>query len=212
MSNTILTYPLQGTPLGKPWEEWIKLWWEWCYGDQLSTSPLSDITGELCGKGQIHDRVWFLAGTFGGYAERRCEIPFGKSMFFPVLNDIVSFATDPQLKTEMELASYAKADLDNAKILRVIIDGYELIDVKDYRVRTAAFDISLPLRGSDNKYMTTRAVSDGYWMFLRPLGKGCHSIYFVGEKIEFDKAFPPFNLVSGMPSFRVEVKYKITIG
>lgn len=211
MRNNIPTYPLQSMPLGKSWEEWVKMWWKWCYGNCITTSPVSDRTGSLCGKGQVYYDVWFLAGTFGGKAERTCIIPNHRSLFFPILNDIVSFATDPLLKTEEQLSLYAKADLDNTKFLHVLIDGVEPDDIWQYRIRTSAFDLALPVSTENEKYMTTRAVSDGYWMFLEPLSIGYHSIYFAGEKLEFDKTGIAYGERTELPTFAVEVKYYLTV-
>lgn len=209
MRNTVRSYPIHSLPMGKPWQHWIKRWWRWCYGDRLLTSPVLDLTGKLCGRKQTNEKVWFLAGTFGGIAERRCIIPSHKSLFFPILNDIVSFATDPELKTEEQLSLYAKADLDNTRLLRVVIDGYELEDIWRYRIRTSPFDVELPVAKTSGKYAISRAVSDGFWMFLHPLTKGCHTIFFAGEKLEFDK----ISMSEGMesPIFKVEVKYLLTI-
>lgn len=209
MSNTVRIYAIHSLPMGKPWQDWIKLWWKWCYGDRLSTSPVLDLTGKLCGRKQTNE-VWFLAGTFGGIAERRCIIPNHKSLFFPVLNDIVSFATDPHLKNEEQLSLYAKADLDNTRSLRVVVDGNELEDIWRYRIRTSPFDVVLPVAKPNGKYAISRAVSDGYWMFLHPLTKGCHTIHFGGEKLEFDKISLSEEGM-GSPIFKVDVKYDLTI-
>jgi hypothetical protein len=211
MSENVLSYPIHCTPLGKQWQEWIKLWWGWCYGDRLVTSPVLDLTGELCGKEQVYDKVWFLAGTFGGNANRRCFIPNDRSLFFPILNDIVSFATDPQLKTEEELSQYAKADLDTTRFLHVVIDGCELIHIWKYRVRTPAFDLALPVGEHKEKYNMTRAVSDGYWLFLHPLGKGRHTIFFGGEKLDYDRTSLSYRNPNELPIFKVDVKYNLTV-
>lgn len=198
-------------PLGRSWQDWIQLWWMWCYGDGKNTSPVSDTTGEHCDKGQIYDRVWFLAGTFGGSVKRKCVVPSDRSLFFPVLNDIISFATDPHLKTEEDLASYAKADLDKTRLLRVSIDEIQLLDIREYRFRTAAFDLTVPILKPAVGNESTRAVSDGYWLFLHPLTKGLHRIHFVGEKLEIDRLISSDVSELEVPIFRVEVTYDLTV-
>jgi hypothetical protein len=205
------SYSINSSPLGKTWQEWIETWWRWCYTDQLETSPASDRTGNLCGKDQTYDKIWFLAGTFGGRANRRCVMPRGRSLFFPVLNDLVSFATDPGLKTEEELTMYARADLDTTKSLRVIIDGDEFDQIWNYRVRTSPFELTVPLARHNGEYVQTRAVSDGFWIFMYPLGKGRHTIYFTGEKSEFDRTSTPDGSSKELPVFRVEVEYNLTV-
>lgn len=51
----------------------------------MSRNPVSDRTGAFAAEGQPAD-VWFLAGTFGGAAHRRCVVPAGRPLFFPLIN------------------------------------------------------------------------------------------------------------------------------
>ncbi|MFD6417225.1 hypothetical protein [Streptomyces sp. NPDC060194] len=60
-------------------------WWKWALSAPEERSPVRDETGEHAGWRQPAD-VWFLAGTYGGRVERRCTIPAGRPLFFPVLN------------------------------------------------------------------------------------------------------------------------------
>ena len=101
-------YDRKSRPFGKSWEKWAELWWLWCYSQPSDSNPISDLTGKYSASGQLYEKVWFLAGTFGGRAERICQIPSGRAIFFPIINDIISFATDPHLKTGEELRKYAK--------------------------------------------------------------------------------------------------------
>jgi hypothetical protein len=212
MNHSIRVYPINSAPCGKPWYEWVQRWWQWCYSEPYEKSPVYDRVGESCTKGQIYEDVWFLAGTFGGKAERKCRISNRRSIFFPILNDIISFATDPYLKTEQQLRSYANADLDETKFLYVNIDGSELKDLKQYRIDTPIFEIRLPSQQQpEQSYVTTKAVSDGYWIFLEPLPIGEHRIQFIGEKLEFDKIRESTDKSIQLPTFRVEVKYNLTV-
>jgi hypothetical protein len=196
-------------PSGRTWDQWVELWWRWCHRSP-QVSPAQDLDGSHCLEGQIHGDVWFLAGTFGGRADRRCIIPYGKSIFFPVVNDIISFATDPQLKSEEELMRYAKADLDTTRILSVKIDGAPLEGLTRYRVITRPFEISLPITGDKTSLHETIAVSDGFWVFLKPLSLGDHKIEILGEKLAFDNIQPGSDAEKGQ-LFRVETIYHLTI-
>ena len=53
--------------------------------------PIEDMTGKHCAKNQNEDKIWFLAGTYGGTVHRNCVIPNGRAIFFPVVNDLISF-------------------------------------------------------------------------------------------------------------------------
>ena len=94
-----------------------------CSTEPEESNPVDDKIGEFCNKNQNDPNVWFLAGTFGGKAERTCTIPVGKAILFPIINDLISFAEYTHLKTESELRSYAKSDLDEATIYKAIVDG-----------------------------------------------------------------------------------------
>ena len=125
----------------------------------FDSNPISDLTGKYSASGQLYEKVWFLAGTFGGRAERICQIPSGRAIFFPIINDIISFATDPHLKTGEELRKYAKKDLDNVKFLSARLDGIEIGNLECYRVQTSMFEIKLP-NGQSGDLLPTKAISE----------------------------------------------------
>ncbi|MFC8829256.1 hypothetical protein ACFT9I_28350 [Streptomyces sp. NPDC057137] len=60
-------------------------WWQWALSAPDDHSPVLDETGEHAGWNQPHD-LWFLAGTYGGRVVRRCDLPAGRPVFFPILN------------------------------------------------------------------------------------------------------------------------------
>jgi hypothetical protein len=221
--ETIIMHPINSNPYGRSWSSWVELWWKWCFS-KADGSPASDSSWEPFTGIQKHKKVWFLGGTFGGKANRKCEIPGRRSIFFPIVNDLISFATDPQLKNESELSAYAKADLDEIRIppTHLNIDGFEVPDIKKYRVQSPVFNIVLPPRKPNSDEIgswfssqipvKTRAVSDGYWVFLKPLQRGEHRIEFIGEKLEYEPRVK--NCVGEQmtnPKFRVDVTYQIYV-
>ena len=54
---------------------------------QVDDNPGTDTTGEDCSKGDFGD-TFFLAGTFGGKAERECTITEGQDILIPIVNTI----------------------------------------------------------------------------------------------------------------------------
>jgi hypothetical protein len=196
-------------PKGKPWEKWVELWWKWCYSKPLHTNPVSDKTGKFCCRNQVYAQTWFLAGTFGGEAHRNCRIPNKRSIFFPIVNDIISFAEYPQLRTEDELLKYAMDDLDTTTILNASIDGVELQSLYDYRVRSKLFEIEIPLSNQGERIIKTKAVTDGYWLFLKPLSLGEHILIFRGVKQAFDEVKQGHNIRK--PKFWVKVVYHLKV-
>lgn len=203
-------YNRNSCPRGKPWHRWIELWWKWCYREPSENSPVLDKTGKSCNKNQIHDTAWFLAGTFGGSVKRKCTIPFGRSIFFPVVNDLISFAEYPQLKTERQLHEYAKRDLDTTSSLSVKIDGVSVQRLWDFRIHSELFEIEIPQSRNNEKTTRTHAVSDGYWIFIKTLPRGRHVLSFIGEKQAFDQIKSDMSEVS-KTMFTVGVVYHLLV-
>ena len=76
---------------GKTYGEWSAQWWQWVHSIPAGINPLLDATGEHCDEGQFafdNDKVWFLAGTTGGEAERHCTVPHGKALLYPLVNGL----------------------------------------------------------------------------------------------------------------------------
>jgi hypothetical protein len=66
--------------------------------------------------------------------------------------------------------------------LEASIDGVPISDLEQYRVQSPLFNFTL---GQNNilelpANTTTQAISDGNWLFLKPLSVGEHIIYFKG--------------------------------
>jgi hypothetical protein len=169
-------------PYGISFQKWTERWWQWLLAIPKSINPAIDTFGKNCAQNQTDPNVWFLAGTTGGYAERKCTVPAGKAILCPILNFEISAAEEPDLKTDSDLALRARTDIDNIARLDVIIDGLHLPNLKKYRIESGSFDVTLP---QDNiwgvKPGLTRAAADGFWLFLKPLQRGKHQIQFGGS-------------------------------
>jgi hypothetical protein len=70
------------------------LWREWATAEPVDTNPVADRTGEHGAHNQPSDDVWFLAGTFGGQAQRRCAVPLGMRIVAPAINRVSGNADD----------------------------------------------------------------------------------------------------------------------
>ena len=62
-------------------------WWQWAFNFSEAENPLLQNGDVNCSAGQS-GKVWYLAGSFAGPAERTCSIPINKAIFFPILNSI----------------------------------------------------------------------------------------------------------------------------
>ncbi len=157
--------------------EWSVRWWQWAWSFPDDASPVADRTGELCASKQSGE-VWFLAGTYGTRRTiRRCTVPAGKYLFFPLINYVVY----PSLGaagscSEMKTSAAQLTDDPQALVLEV---GTERVPVAaDHRqVSGRCFDLGA------RRVPPTRifpAASDGYFVMLKPLPKGTHVINFGG--------------------------------
>jgi hypothetical protein len=170
-------------PYGLTYGQWTVKWWQWMASIPTCSNPAADENGKYASMNQTDQHVWFLAGTSGGkIADRKCIVPAGRSILFPVINYEINSIEKPELKTDSELIRDAIEDEDDIINLEAIIDGQE---IPIFRVRSdpPMFSLTLP---ADNLFSApvggaTRATSDGYWVFLKPLDLGEHSLYFAGS-------------------------------
>ena len=193
--------PPDGHAFGMDYGEWGAEWWNWAFSSPLADNPLVDTTGEKCDTNQMGN-VWFLAGFLdvfgvGGPVVRECEIPTGKAVFFPIINEVgIGFPGD----TEEEIRAGVNAVIDGVSELEASIDGVPLTDLWQYRAESPAYTSVLPpgaildeLAGLSGTFYPS--VTDGYWIMLAPLPPGEHVIHFRG--------------VNG--GFEVEVLYLLTV-
>ncbi len=203
--------PPHARAYGLSYAEWGAQWWRWAYSFPADQFPPLQ-SGELdCGLGQSGS-VWFLAGTVGqGPVTRSCTIPTGKALFFPIityLNDYPcpdpNFQPPPGETLEEFLTEGARAIIDLVTQLEVVVDGQHLNDLFSYRTTSRLFtftaDPSLvafdPCVTGTEQY----GVTDGYWILLRPLPPGQHTVFFRAV-IDF----------GGGNTFEVQVTYNLTI-
>lgn len=194
--------PPNSNAYGSKFSEWSAQWWQYVLSVPASENPLFDPDGSRCMVGQ-RGPVWFLFGWFGpGTATRACSIPEGAALFFPVLN-VVDVNTTTQ--TAPELRAETAPCLDATTLLSVTVDGVAVRDLqKKHRVRSEIFAVTLP---ADNLFglpagTYSPAIDDGFYVMLRPLSVGSHTVRFEGAS-----AGCPL-LGSG---FSVAVEYDLTV-
>jgi hypothetical protein len=157
-------------------------WWEWAMSSPDEINPVRDRSGVHCSTGQ-QGKVWFLAGGFGSSLIRRsCTIPAGKYIFFPVIN----MAYWPQEENNGYTCEQAKKNAavnnDTAIDLFVKVDGQVVENPKKFRARTRkCFDVYGKIPAESKPYKAFPSASDGYWILLRPLVAGKHTIKFGGQ-------------------------------
>jgi hypothetical protein len=180
-SLPIAVFPADSKPYSLTYGEWTAKWWQWGYSIPKDINPAYDDTGKNCAQ-QQNGPVWFLAGTYGHAVNLKCDIPAGKAILFPILNSECSFAEFPKLKTLSELRTCAKTIQDQVSSLKASVDGRPIPSLQGYRIQSPPFNFTLPRNNilGLSANVTTQAIADGNWVFLKPLSPGSHKITFRG--------------------------------
>jgi len=158
-------------------------WCKWFYSIPKNTHPAIDTTGVHSSINQTDPDLWFLAGSFGNIEPivRRCVIPSGRAILFPIIEKEDSFTEDTDLKTESELIRRCSNAMDQVLHVEAALDGQ---GIKPQRILSPIFDLDFPENNVyDIQPGRTRSVCDGYWIFLEPLQRGRHYIEFMGEAV-----------------------------
>jgi hypothetical protein len=159
--------------------------WKWALKEPAPTNPLTDTTGQFCDRGQ-HGRTWFLGGIFSvsqAPVTRKCTVPAEKDLVFPVLNDIEGgLPGDPTTVAQWRAA--AVAAVATATGMVVTVDGRKLpaSDLKYEESRV--FSLTLPANNIfavPGPVLFDPIVDVGYYVHLRPLSPGKHTIHIQGS-------------------------------
>jgi hypothetical protein len=201
--SSLGVFPPDSKPYGLTYGEWTAKWWQWAYLMAEADNPMVDDTGKNCANNQTGP-VWFLAGTGGGAVTRECAIPSGKAILIPIINVECDSALDPSLDTEAELRACAKADQDTVIGKEITVDGVNIGSLDSYRLQSPLFNLTFPENNiAGVGPQTAKAVSDGFWILLKPLSPGSHEIHFKGVLGD--------PTAIGTANFALDVTYLLTV-
>ncbi len=197
-------YPSDSKPYGISYGDWTGKWSQWINSIPVNENPLRDTSGVNCAQKQSGP-VWFLAGTDGGEATRKCTIPYGKSILFPVISVYVTAMDNPEAKTENLLREKTTKAIDIVTHIQSSIDDSEISEADIHRISSPLFNLTYPESNFFNlpANTTDKGVSDGYWIFLEPLSKGEHKIHLGGSVIDITP--------TGNVNFVTDVIYNLVI-
>jgi hypothetical protein len=220
--------PPQQLVEGLTYGQWSEAWWQWMlaipFGPNLP-NPTGYSDGTHCNVNQSGP-IWFLtapaAGSMNGTTEQ-CLVPQGKYIFLPILNAECSTYEQPAgiypssqfgpgCTDEASCKACAKtsADLIARGSLSALVDGVPVTDLQSpsspFRVQSPDFfPFSVPtnnffsgegLRGAGSG----NSEADGYWLMIKPLPLGSHTIQFKGNFV-----------LHGKVLFGENVTYNITV-
>jgi hypothetical protein len=113
-----------------------------------------------------------------------------------------SYAENPDLKSESQLRDCAIAGQQLSRSMDVIIDGTKLKNLENYRTQSQLFDVTYPENNVfSGKPGNSKAASDGFWVFLKPLSPGKHELEFSARTID----------PSGVNNYNTHVKYHLIV-
>jgi hypothetical protein len=209
----IKLFSINSNPFGISFSDWCVRWIKWCLETPANINPAKDPTGKFGYTNQPTDApVWFLAGNYMRNTQRvvrKCVIPAGKYLLFPVMEKECSFSEEVDLHTEEELVERTKLQTSRVIHLECRIDDIYVENLYDYKLQLPVFDLNFPDNNvygalsfiTRNESHTTRSTSNGFWIFFRePLkeqGDKEHEIYF--------------KAIHERPFFYVEMTYKILV-
>ncbi len=170
---------------GKTQGEWSSAWWQWARSFDGEDNPIADRSGEFCQLKQ-QGPVWFLAGTYGTQRTiRTCTIPSGKYLYFPLINYMVNSGIPGEYSCGAVTESVRNM-IDGIHMLVMEIDGVRLSRLETHRqVSPGCFDAGA-LTGGRIKLFPSAA--DGYYVMLKPLSPGKHTINFGGRGYDMSQA------------------------
>ncbi|WP_154671163.1 hypothetical protein [Paraburkholderia mimosarum] len=207
--DTVIVPPQQ-TVDGMTYNQWSAAWWQWLlaipYGPPRP-NPSGYNDGTHCSVNQSGP-VWFLTGPSGSLAAKpaieQCKVPAGKYIFVPIINaDCSTYElpagafsssnpTGPGCSVESDCRVCAKNIINLVTSVSATIDNIPVSGVQPpsspFRVQSPFFQFSVP---HNNFFVTDSpplsgagsgmAISDGYWLMIKPLPLGPHTIHVIGS-------------------------------
>jgi hypothetical protein len=193
-TNETVIYKNGDEPYETPYSQWAGDWWNYWMGIPNKQHPTLSYDPATCGVNQ-KGPVWFLPDVVLDPAANEaskqisCDVPQGKSILLPISTTACWYG-DPEHNFPDKLNPTPKHDaslsqcvtnVDNTDVLSVSIDGKN-VPTPD-RMKTDFFNITVgedfttgPLGGI--KGGKSRALADGYFLFLSPLTPGQHNLVF----------------------------------
>ena len=180
--------PIDALPKGQSYGRWAAAWYQWALGVPAAVNPVLDTTGEHCAQRQV-DEVWFLAGSFSTTpVVRTCEVPAGKSLFFPLINiAYFAFLNDPP-DTRTEAFVRANGSCTEPAHISAWIDEFHVPRPNRFFTGSSGsqspfFNVQMPpgnVFGADEaaipELVLSPSAEQGYYLFVGPLRPGTHTI------------------------------------
>lgn len=179
--NASLIFPTQAHMSGKTYTEWASEWWKWNLQFDCSHFPLSDVNGSRQNQNQS-GTVFFLSGRRGNTLS--VTVPHDATLFFPLITYYADSRTTGT-GVEQSLTNDVTSTVDLMDGLSLTIDGISITNLSDYKLVTPMFMYAgnADLANCYDSDITGSAepfVAGGYFVMLKSLSPGQHTIHRVG--------------------------------
>jgi hypothetical protein len=184
-SNDIY-YMKNDAPNGVPYGIWITKFWDWW--NNVSNDVWSKLANYKC---LLHDdgkTVYLVDGlTISNPVSYFCNIPANRSIFIPLVNtEYDRGLNETRNMSDDEMRNKAIEDNDRASF-KISVDGQNIpVEVLEALRATSPF---WDIRANPDSHFVQpgyvpgswKAISDGYFLFLKPLKPGTHHISYSGS-------------------------------
>ena len=175
ISSSPSTFFKGDRPYGMAYEDWMTKWWQWNMQIPKEQHPVvlqSKLT--KCPVGEARS-VSFLTQSLQGESKYSCSIPAGHAIMVPIST---GECTTEEAKSSVP-ADMIKCATEGDKYLHfdATVDGVHLNGLdKNYAI-SKIYDITVPKNNfGDLTPGQWKAVTGGYFIFLKPLPAGNHNI------------------------------------
>ena len=191
--NGIDIFSKDDLPFGTPYDVWVTKFWNWTVSIPIDpeTNTFAGIKENGC---LIHeeDSVVMLVDTaVGGKINQICQIPPGKGILITIWTGECDAGIPEYEEAPFEKISQCARDFDLGKVRGLVkVDNIPIgkLDALDYstntmenitEIYTNEFNIHIPnnTHFPSVKYGTFPAAVHGWFLFLKPLPPGEHTIY-----------------------------------
>jgi hypothetical protein len=181
-------YPPTAHPFGMSYPDWTVAWWKWALARPVDGHPfLNDAFDCNSANNGQSGPVWFLAlsPSEEPLVERSCTIPADTAVFIGLANVECSSLERPffpkgtgATTAEQQIACatfFANHIVEDS--LFCTIDGQAVGNLASFRFLSPQFTFAAPTPWIfGKKGGTGTAVSDGYFLMLKPLSSGSHTL------------------------------------
>jgi hypothetical protein len=188
-------YSKDESPFGISFGDWVAKWWNWSYSQSLDpqTTVVKGLTENGCLVHRENSMVMLVdTAAAGGIWNQNCTISRNEGILIPIWTGECNQGAKDCLDQPFEQLSKVARGYNLGKIMGLVkVDNIPVavLNVIDYKtnimnnvteVYTKQFNVTVPesTRMTYDKFGTFPAAAHGWFVFLKPLQPGNHTVYY----------------------------------